>query len=198
MYASKKANWHLVIVIFLVKHWRLFVKVNKASKMADKDGRHPNFCPTVVPPAANPFRDTRALWFVGSLLIPLLPLRFSFVQVFEYNYELKQKPSINRPVYTAMSSRVNMNTSQWPLCTCQQSFRELQWAENNKIQIHRPSWPSTSYSSMPYLPFQPAQPLLLRYRPMRVHASYLFRLLPTMLPPPQLQKHAPTYSAAPV
>ena len=50
MYASKKANWHLVIVIFLVKHWRLFVKVNKASKMADKDGRHPSSrsCPTLL------------------------------------------------------------------------------------------------------------------------------------------------------
>ena len=123
MYASKKANWHLVLVIFPFKHCGLFVKVNKASKMADKDGRQLSYS----------YSYCKSLsWYTlhGSLLLPLLPYSDSPL-LFEYNYELKQKPSINRSVYTAMS-RSTWTPVQWPPCTCQQSLRELQWAANHK------------------------------------------------------------------
>ena len=138
MYASKKANWHLVLVIFPFKHCGLFVKVNKASKMADKDGRQLSYS----------YSYCKSLsWYTlhGSLLLPLLPYSDSPL-LFEYNYELKQKPSINRSVYTAMS-RSTWTPVQWPPCTCQQSLRELQWAANNKkntnTSMHRDLQPDT-------------------------------------------------------
>ena len=202
MYASKKANWHLVLVIFPFKHCGLFVKVNKASKMADKDGRQLSYS----------YSYCKSLsWYTlhGSLLLPLLPYSDSPL-LFEYNYELKQKPSINRSVYTAMS-RSTWTPVQWPPCTCQQSLRELQWAANHKkntnSSMHRdlqpatvqcPTYPSSLPSpfsksiDQPYTSSPPSQPMPC------LHDSYLFRLLPTMLPPPQFQKNAPNYSAAPV
>ena len=98
MYASKTRTRVRVLVIFPFKHCE--------SEQSLQDGRQR--WPTVVllllllqiPFVIHP---SCVLWFVGSLLLPLLSLRFSFVEVFEYNYELKQKPSINRSVYTAMS-----------------------------------------------------------------------------------------------
>ena len=128
----------MILVIFPFKHCGLFVKVNKASKMADKDGRQLSYS----------YSYCKSLsWYTlhGSLLLPLLPYSDSPL-LFEYNYELKQKPSINRSVYTAMS-RSTWTPVQWPPCTCQQSLRELQWAANNKkntnTSMHRDLQPDT-------------------------------------------------------
>ena len=106
--------------------------------MADKDGRQLSYS----------YSYCKSLsWYTlhGSLLLPLLPYSDSPL-LFEYNYELKQKPSINRSVYTAMS-RSTWTPVQWPPCTCQQSLRELQWAANNKkntnTSMHRDLQPDT-------------------------------------------------------
>ena len=190
MYDSSCTQTFVQLVIFPFKHCE--------SEQSLQDGRQR--WPTVVllllllqiPFVINP-----------SCVLPLLPLRFYFV--FEYNYELKRKTK-----YQSFSlhsyEQVNMNTSA---VTTLYLPAEFAWApmgrkQQEKYKYIDASWPSTRYSSMPYYPSSlpsidqpytsspPSQPMPC------LHDSYLFRLLPTMLPPPQFQKNAPNYSAAPV
>ena len=190
MYAQKTRDTPVILVIFPFKHCGLFVKVNKASKMADKDGRQLSYS----------YSYCKSLsWYTlhGSLLLPLLPYSDSPL-LFEYNYELKQKPSINRSVYTAMS-RSTWTPVQWPPCTCQQSLRELQWAANNKkntnTSMHRDLQPDTVQcpTTLPACP-APYPKVSTNHTPRRRPLNQWgskFILSPCLLPVPST-----TYNAA--
>ena len=94
-----------------------------------------------------------------------------------------------RPPYTNQRASYTFSTLQSHACTIQPPLL----LSVVLALINRQRGPSTSYSSMPYLPFQPAQPRLLKYQPIihlvaalstnegprlySLHASYLFRLL---------------------
>ena len=169
------------------------------TKMADS-------CPTPTP-TANPFRDTPFMCTVVCWQSPTSPTPPPILLCSSLRVQLRAKTKTKYQSFSLHSyEQVNMNTSA---VTTLYLPAEFAWAPmgrkpQEKYKYIDASWPSTRYSSMPYYPSSlpsidqpytsspPSQPMPC------LHASYLFRLLPTMLPPPQFQKNAPNYSAAPV